>query len=347
MRPRQHVAAPNPSRGDPNGTLSIVQAIGVRAPGGPEMLELVELPTPRPGPGEVLIKVLAAGMNRADLLQRQGHYPPPPGAGAVLGLEVSGYIAELGPGVTGWEVGDACVALLAGGGYAAYVVAPAGQVVLPPEGIDLVAAAGLVEVAATVQSNLEHAGLATGDVFLVHGGAGGIGSFAIPYAKHLGATVITTAGSPEKLAYSRARGADHALSYRDDWPAGVREAVGDHGVDVIMDNMGAKYLEDHVQLLAVGGRLVVIGLQGGTRGTLDLGQLLRKRGWVHAASLRSRPVAEKAAICRAVVNTVWPLLADGTLEPVPYQTFPLAEAAAAHALMESGEHTGKIILVVD
>jgi putative PIG3 family NAD(P)H quinone oxidoreductase len=324
-----------------------MQAIRVREPGGPEVLELIELPTPRPASGEIMIEVLAAGLNRADLLQRQGHYPTPPGASDLLGLEVSGHIAELGPGVTGWEVGDECVALLAGGGYAEYVVAPAGQVVLPPEGIDLVAVGGLIEAAATVQSNLEHAGLAAGDVFLVHGGAGGIGSFAIPYAKHLGATVITTAGSPEKLDFCRARGADHALSYRDDWPAGVREAVGDHGVDVIMDNMGAKYLEDHVRLLAAGGRLVVIGLQGGTRGTLDLGRLLSKRGWVHAASLRSRPVAEKAAICRAVVNTVWPLLADGTLEPALYQTFPLAEAAAAHARMESGEHTGKIILVVD
>jgi putative PIG3 family NAD(P)H quinone oxidoreductase len=324
-----------------------VQAIGVRVPGGPEVLELVELPTPRPGPGEVLIEVLAAGLNRADLLQRQGHYPPPPGASGVLGLEVSGHVAALGPGVTGWEVGDACVALLAGGGYATYAVAPAGQVVLPPEGVDLVAAGGLVEVAATVQSNLEQAGLAAGDAFLVHGGAGGIGSFAVPYAKHLGATVITTAGSPEKLDYCRARGADHALSYRDDWPAAVREVVGDHGVDVVLDNMGAKYLEDHIKLLAAGGRLMVIGLQGGTRGTLDLGRLLPKRGWVHAASLRSRPVDEKAAICRAVVNSVWPLLIDGTIEPAPYETFPLAEAAAAHARMESGEHIGKIILLVD
>ena len=324
-----------------------MQSIGVREPGGPEVLELIELPTPRPGSGEIMIEVLAAGVNRADLLQRQGHYPPPPGASDVLGLEVSGHIAELGPGVTGWEVGDECLALLAGGGYAEYVVAPAGQVVLPPEGIDLVAAGGLIEAAATVQSNLEHAGLAAGDAFLVHGGAGGIGSFAVPYAKHLGATVITTAGSPEKLEYCRARGADHALSYRDDWPAGVREVVGDHGVDVIMDNMAAKYLDDHVQLLAVGGRLVVIGMQGGTRGTLDLGLLMSKRGWVHAASLRSRPVEEKAAICRAMVNSVWPLLADGTLTPVPYETYPLAETAAAHARMESGEHTGKIILLVD
>jgi putative PIG3 family NAD(P)H quinone oxidoreductase len=324
-----------------------VQAIGVREPGGPEMLELLELPTPRPGPGEILIKVSAAGVNRADLLQRQDNYPPPPGVSAVLGLEVSGHVAQLGDGVTSWEVGDACVALLAGGGYASYAVAPAGQAVLPPDGIDLVAAGGLIEVAATVQSNFQQARVAAGEVVLIHGGAGGIGSFAVPYAKHLGATVIATAGSPEKLDYCRARGADHAVSYRDDWPAAVREVVGDHGVDVILDNMGAKYLDTHVQLLAAAGRLMVIGLQGGTKGTLDLGRLLPKRGMVHAASLRSRPVAEKATICRAVVNRVWPLLADGTLKQIPYQTFPLAEAAAAHARMESGAHTGKIILLVD
>jgi putative PIG3 family NAD(P)H quinone oxidoreductase len=323
-----------------------MQAIGVREPGGPEMLELVDLDKPRPGPGEILIEVVAAGINRADLLQRQGHYPPPPGASGVLGLEASGHVAELGPGVTGWQVGDACVALLAGGGYAAYVVAPAGQVVPPPEGIDLVAAAGLIEVAATVQSNLDRAGLAAADVFLVHGGAGGIGSFAVSYAKHLGATVITTAGNPQKLAYCRDRGADYALSYRDDWPAAVREAAGDHGVDVILDNMGATYLDDHVQLLAPDGHLVVIGMQGGTRGPLDLGRLMRKRGTLYAASLRSRPVEQKAAICRAVAERVWPLVADGTLQPVPYETYPLAEAAAAHARMESGEHTGKIILRV-
>ena len=264
----------------------------------------------------------------------------------MLGLEVSGNIAALGPGVTGWEVGDACVALLAGGGYARYVVAPAGQVVPPPRGMDLMAAAGVVEVAATVQSNLAQARLTAGDTFLVHGGAGGIGSFAVPYAKHLGATVIATAGNQEKLAYCRARGADYALSYRDDWPAAVRQAVGDHGVDVILDNMGAKYLDEHVRLLAADGRLLVIGMQGGNRGTLDLGRLMPKRGSLYAASLRSRPVQQKAAICRAVVQEVWPLLADGTLQPVPYETYPLAEAAAAHARMESGEHLGKIILRV-
>ena len=308
-----------------------MQVIRVREAGGPEVLELVEEPAPQPGPGEVGIDVVAAGINRADLMQRQGHYPPPPGASDVIGLEVSGHVARVGDGVTGWTVGDPCVALLAGGGYASYAVAPAGQVVPPPPGVDLVTAAGLIEVAATVQSNLANVWLAAGEVLLVHGGAGGIGSFAIPYAKHLGATVIATAGSPEKLEFCRARGADHALSYREDWVAGVRELTGRHGVDVILDPIGAKYLEDHIGLLATAGRLVVIGFQGGGKGTLDLRRLLAKRGWIHSASLRGRPVAEKAAICRAVADQVWPLVADGTIDAPPFETFPLADAAAAHA----------------
>ena len=323
-----------------------MQAIRVREPGGPEVLELVEEAAPQPGSGEVGIDVVAAGINRADLMQRQGHYPPPPGASDVIGLEVSGHVAAIGDGVTGWAVGDPCVALLAGGGYASYAVVPAGQVVPSPPGVDLVAAAGLIEVAATVQSNLANAWLAAGEVVLVHGGAGGIGSFAIPYAKHLGATVIATAGSPEKLEFCRSRGADHVLSYREDWAAGVRAITGQRGVDLILDPIGAKYLEEHVRLLAPAGRLVVIGFQGGGKGTLDLRQLLAKRAWIHSASLRGRPVEEKAAICRAVADQVWPLIADGTIEPAPYQTFPLADAAAAHARMESGAHTGKIILVV-
>jgi putative PIG3 family NAD(P)H quinone oxidoreductase len=323
-----------------------MQAIVMSGPGDPSVLELGEVPTPAPAAGEILIKVAAAGVNRADLLQRQGHYPPPPGASETLGLEVSGEIAEVGDEVTGWKTGDACVALLAGGGYAEYVVVPAGQVAPAPPGIDLRVAGGVIEVAATVWSNLDRVWLAAGEVFLVHGGAGGIGSFAIPYAKHLGATVITTAGSADKLDYCRSLGADHAFSYREDWPSAVRDALDGRGVDVILDNMGAKYLEPHVDLLALNGRLAVIGMQGGTKGQLNLGKLLAKRGWVTAATLRSRPAEEKAAICRAVVHSIWPLLADGSIQPPEHQVFPLAEASAAHQRMESGEHTGKIILQV-
>jgi putative PIG3 family NAD(P)H quinone oxidoreductase len=323
-----------------------MRAIVVEEPGGPEVLEIGEVQTPTPGPGEILITVLGAGVNRADLLQRQGHYAPPPGSSDTIGLEVSGHVAELGDGVTGWAVGDACVALLTGGGYAAYVVAPAGQVVPPPPGLDLLAAAGVLEVAATVYSNLELARLSHGEVFLVHGGAGGIGSFAIQYAKAVGATVITTAGGSAKLDYCRALGADHAISYRGDWPRAVRAAAGDRGVDVILDNMGAKYLGDHLRLMAPNARLVVIGMQGGTKAELDFSQLMSKRAWVTSTSLRFRPVQEKAEICRGVVEKVWPLLADGTIQPTQHVTYPLAEAAQAHARLESGDHLGKIILAV-
>jgi putative PIG3 family NAD(P)H quinone oxidoreductase len=309
------------------------------------VLELREVETPNPRPDEVLIKVAAAGVNRADLLQRQGHYQPPPRASSIIGLEVSGTVAEVGEQVTNWEVEDPCVALLAGGGYAEYVAAPAGQVVPPPLGVELVAAAAVIEVAATVYSNVEFVGLVDGDWFLVHGGAGGIGSFAIQYAKSLGATVIATAGSQDKLDYCRSIGADHAISYRGDWPAAVRDVAAD-GVHMILDNMGGKYLDDHVKLLATDGALVTIGLQGGRKGTLDLATLMRTRGLIIANSLRARPVEEKAAICRGLVEKVWPLIADNTIKPPRLTLFPLAEAAAAHARLESGENLGKIILTV-
>jgi putative PIG3 family NAD(P)H quinone oxidoreductase len=322
-----------------------VKAILVREPGPPDVLELRDVETPSPSPNEVLIKVAGAGVNRADLLQRQGHYRPLPGVSDIPGLEVSGTIAEVGAEVVNWEVDDPCVALLTGGGYAEYVAAPAGQVVPPPLGVELVAAAGVIEVAATVYSNIELIGLADGDNFLVHGGAGGIGSFAIQYAKSIGATVLTTAGSEEKLNYCRSIGADHAISYRSDWPAAVREAAAD-GVQMILDNMGAKYLDDHVRLLATDGALVNIGLQGGRKGTLDLAALAASRGLITANLLRARPVEEKAAICRGLVQDVWPLIADSTIKQPPLTVFPLADAAAAHARLESGDNIGKIILSV-
>jgi putative PIG3 family NAD(P)H quinone oxidoreductase len=322
-----------------------VKASIPREPGPPEVLELREVETPSPNPNEVLIKVAAAGVNRADLLQRQGRYQSPPGASTILGLEVSGTIAEVGEEVSNWAIDDPCVALLAGGGYAEYVAVPAGQVVPPPLGVELVAAAAVIEVAATVYSNVEFVGLGEGEWFLVHGGAGGIGSFAIQYAKSIGARVITTAGSKDKLNYCRSIGADHAFSYNDDWPIAVREVAAD-GVHMILDIIGAKYLDDHVQLLATEGALVTIGLQGGRKGTLDLSSLAARRGLVTANLLRARPVEQKAAICRGLVQNVWPLIADNTIKQPPLKVFPIAEAAAAHARLESGKNIGKIILSV-
>ena len=323
-----------------------MRAILATSPGGPETLTISDIERPAPGVGEVLIEIQAAGINRADVGQREGRYPPPPGISDILGLECSGHIAEIGAEVSGWSIGDPCVALLAGGGYAEYVAVPAGQVIAPPPGLNLTTAAGVVEVAATVVSNLDLAALSSGETFLVHGGSGGIGSFAIPYAKSIGARVITTAGTPEKLAYCRKIGADVAIDYHDDWPAAVAEETSGAkpGVDVILDVMGAKYLEKNVAALAIEGRLVVIGLQGGAKGTLNLGQLLSKRASVHATALRSRPASEKAVICRRLEESVWPLFADGQLPEPTQQTLPFEEVARAHTLLESGESHGKLIL---
>ncbi|MGI8459136.1 MAG: NAD(P)H-quinone oxidoreductase [Propionibacteriaceae bacterium] len=322
-----------------------MRAIVTDGVGGPEVLGLGDLPDPEPGPTEILVATVAAGVNRADLMQRQGHYPPPPGAPETIGLEASGHVAAVGDDVRGWSIGDPCVALLAGGGYAERVAVPAGQV-LPAPDLDLVSAGGVVEVAATVWSNLRAGRLRPGDTFLVHGGSGGIGSFAIQYAKALGATVITTAGSDAKLDYCRALGADVALSYRGDWAAGVAAATDGRGVEVILDNMGAKYLEANLGALALDGRLMIIGLQGGTQGTVDLGAMLAKRSLVHPNSLRARPLDQKAEICAGVLRDVWPMIADGTVQPTQETRIPLAEAARAHALLESGENTGKVILTV-
>ncbi|MEZ5094444.1 NAD(P)H-quinone oxidoreductase [Nocardioides sp.] len=323
-------------------------AIVPTEPGGSEVLRIGELPDPDPGPGEVLVDVAATAVNRADVLQRLGFYPPPPGASDVIGLECSGTVAALGEGVTGWSVGDEVCALLAGGGYAERVVVPAGQLMPLPDGVGLVEAAALPEVACTVWSNVFMvAGLQPDEVLLVHGGAGGIGTMAIQLATALGARVVTTAGSAAKLARCRELGADLPIDYREqDFVAVAREATGGVGVDVVLDNMGAAYLSRNVDVLAPGGRLVVIGMQGGTRGELDLGALLGKRGAVIATSLRSRPVEEKAAICAAVVEHVWPLVADGVVRPIIHTPMPLAEAAAAHQLMEDGGHVGKIVLSV-
>jgi putative PIG3 family NAD(P)H quinone oxidoreductase len=316
--------------------------------GGPEQLTIVDLPDPVPGPGEVVLDVAAAGLNRADLLQRQGFYPPPPGGSDVLGMECSGTVSAVGPDVTGWSVGDQACALLAAGGYASKVAVPAGQVMPIPDGIDLVTAAALPETACTVWSNVFMiAGLQPDETILVHGGAGGIGTMAIQLASQLGSRVLTTAGTPEKRALCASLGADVTIDYREqDFVEVARETTDGYGTDVILDNMGAKYLGRNVEALAVAGRLVIIGMQGGSRGELDIATLLRKRGAVIATSLRARPPEGKAAICTAVVENVWPLVAEGRVRPIVDRTIPLEEVRTAHELMESGGHTGKILLTL-
>lgn len=323
-----------------------MRAVTQTSPGGPETLVVTELPDPVPGPGEVLIEVAATAVNRADLLQRQGFYPPPPGASDVIGLECSGTVAAVGEGVTAWAVGDQVCALLAGGGYASLVVVPEGQVMPVPEGVDLVTAAALPEVACTVWSNVFMvAALRPDEVFLVHGGAGGIGTFAIQLASRLGARVFTTAGSEDKLARCRELGAEVAISYRDqDFVEVVREATDGHGADVVLDNMGAKYLGRNVDVLATEGRLVIIGMQGGSKAELNIGQLLSKRGAVIATTLRARPTEGKARICASVVEHVWPLVADGSIEPVVSAVLPLDDVAEAHRLIEGGDNVGKVLL---
>jgi putative PIG3 family NAD(P)H quinone oxidoreductase len=322
-----------------------MRAVTAPDPGGPEALTVIELPDPEPGPGEVVIDVVASAVNRADTLQRQGFYPPPKGASDVLGLECSGRVSAVGEGVEGHQVGDEVCALLAAGGYAEKVVVPAGQVMPLPPGVDVKTAAAFPEVACTVWSNVFMiAHLQPDETLLVHGGAGGIGSFAIQLAKALGSRVFTTAGTAEKLELCESLGADRAINYHDEDFVEVLKEAG--GADVILDNMGAKYLPLNVPALATEGRLVVIGMQGGSKGELDLGMLLSKRAAVIATSLRARPAEEKAAICAAVVEHVWPLIGEGKVRTVVHEEVPLEEVSRAHELMESGSHSGKILLVV-
>ncbi|GAA2148930.1 putative PIG3 family NAD(P)H quinone oxidoreductase [Humibacillus xanthopallidus] len=323
-----------------------MRAITIPEPGGPDALVLDEVPAPEPAAGEVLIDVVAAGVNRADVMQRLGHYPPPPGASEYPGLEVSGRVIAVGDDVQQWQPGDEVCALIDGGGYAERVVAPAGQVLPVPRGVSLVDAAGLPEVAATVWSNVFLvANIQPGQVLLVHGGSSGIGTMAIQLAKAVGARVAVTAGSREKLDFCASLGADFLVNYRDeDFAPRVRELTGGHGADVILDNMGAKYLARNVDLLAPGGRLVTIGLMGGRKAELDLGTLLAKRGAVIATSLRSRPPMEKAAIVAAVREHVWPLIEAGQVRPVIHSRHPLEHAAEAHREMEASGHIGKILL---
>ena len=325
-----------------------MRAIVTTEPGGPEVLTVAELPDPTPGPGEVVIDVAATAVNRADVLQRKGFYPPPPGASEVIGLECSGTVSAVGEGVTRWHVGDEVCALLAGGGYAEKVLVPEGQVMSVPAGVDLVTAAALPEVACTVWSNVFLvAGLRPDETLLVHGGAGGIGTFAIQVAHEVGARVITTAGSAAKLDVCRELGADVGIDYREqDFVAEVKDATAGRGADVILDNMGASYLTRNIDALATEGRLVVIGMQGGVKAELDLSVLLRKRAAVIATTLRSRPPENKAVICAAVEDHVWPMVAAGTVKPIVHARFPLEQAADAHRALDDGSHVGKILLTV-
>ncbi|MGW1745244.1 NAD(P)H-quinone oxidoreductase [Streptomyces sp. NPDC002092] len=325
-----------------------MHAITIPEPGGPEALVWDEVPDPVAGEGEVLVEVVASAVNRADILQRQGFYDPPPGASRHPGLECSGRVAALGPGVSGWSVGDEVCALLAGGGYAEKVAVPAGQLLPVPKGIDLKQAAALPEVVCTVWSNVFMvAHLRPGETLLVHGGSSGIGTMAIQLAKAVGAKVAVTAGTEEKLQQCAALGADILINYREqDFVAEVKKATDGAGADVILDNMGAKYLDRNVQALAVNGRLAIIGMQGGIKGELNIAMLLNKRAAVSATSLRARPLTEKAAIVAAVREHVWPLLDAGHVRPVVDRELPMDDAPTAHRVVEESGHVGKVLLVV-
>src|SRR3954470_19047452 len=325
-----------------------MHAITIPEPGGPDALQWTEVPDPTPGEGEALVEIVASGVNRADLMQRQGHYPPPPGAPEYPGLECSGRIAEIGPGVSGWAVGDEVCALLAGGGYAEKVAVPAGQLLPVPKGLDVRRAAALPEVVCTVWSNVFMvAHLRPGETLLVHGGSSGIGTMAIQLAKAVGAKVAVTAGTKEKLERCAALGADILIDYKEqDFVAEVKKATDGAGADVILDNMGAKYLDRNVQALAVNGRLAIIGMQGGIKGELNIAALLNKRAAISATSLRGRPLGEKAAIVAAVREHVWPLIEAGHIRPVVDREVPMNDAAAAHRVVEESGHVGKVLLVV-
>ncbi len=323
-----------------------MRAVVITEPGVPGVMEWREVPDPDPAPDEVVIDVAAAGVNRADLAQREGHYPPPPGSPPYPGLEVSGRIRSVGDQVTGWRPGDAVCALLGGGGYAEQVAVPQGQVLPVPDAVPVEAAAALPEVACTVWVNIfDLARLTAGETLLVHGGASGIGTHAIQLAKALGVRVLCTAGSVAKLARCRELGADVAINYHtEDFVAAVMDATSGAGADVILDIMGASYLARNVAALAVNGRLSIVGIQSGTRAEFDIGALLAKRGSIHATGLRVRPPHEKAAIVAGVREHIWPLVSAGKVVPVVDRELPMTQAAEAHRVMDASEHVGKILL---
>lgn len=329
-------------------TPTSMQVVDVTHFGPPEVLQPGRRSRPEPAPGDVLIKVAAAGVNRADLMQRQGHYPPPPGAPDILGLEVSGTIAAVGHGRSEWQTGDEVCALLAGGGYAEYVVVPASLCLPVPKGVPLVDAAAIPEAACTVWTNVfGHAHLAAGEVFLCHGGSSGIGTMAVPLARALGARVFATAGSAEKGAACERLGAERAINYRvEDFVEVIRLATGGRGADVILDMVGAAYLQRNLSLLNTDGRLVLIALMSGAKAEIDLRPLVSRRLVLTGSVLRPRPVDEKAAIVRAVRHRVLPLIETGVVPLVVHARYPLAEAAEAHRVMEGGTHIGKLVLIV-
>jgi NADPH:quinone reductase len=328
----------------------LMRCIEIAAPGGPEVLRIASKPVPRPGAGEVLVRAQAAGVNRADLMQRQGHYRPPPGASPILGMEISGRIAELGAGTTSrWQVGDAVCALLAGGGYAEYCAVPEGQCLPVPAGISLRHSAAIPEAAITVWANLfEPRRLFAGNRFLVQGGSSGIGTMAIQIARAFGARVATTAGTYTKCSFCLDLGAEAAINYRtQEWAAELAGWAQPHGIDAILDMVGGDYFPKHIDLLATGGRLVHVAYSHGSQVTVDLRTVMSKRLLITGSTLRSRSVAEKSSLARAVEQNLWPLFASGQLQPVIDTSFPLELAADAHRLMESSRHIGKILLYFD
>lgn len=325
-----------------------MRAVAIERPGGPDVLQMVRLPVPEPGPGEVLVAVAAAGVNRPDLLQRQGHYPPPPGASPLPGLEVAGHVERVGPGVARWRPGDTVCALVAGGGYAERCVVPEPQCLPVPRGLSFVEAAALPEACFTVWTNVfERGGLRPGEWLLVHGGASGIGTTAIQMARALGAVVLATAGTDEKCAACERMGARVAINYRTtDFRARVGELTTGRGVDVILDMVGGDYTPRNLEALAVGGRLVQIAFLKGPRVELDWRIVMRKRLVLTGSTLRPRSPEEKGAIARALEARIWPLVEEGAIRPVVHAVFALEDAAEAHRLLETGAHVGKIVLQV-
>jgi len=323
-------------------------AIEIREPGEPDVLVPAERPMPAPADGEVLIRVAAAGVNRPDVFQRRGRYAPPPGASDIPGLEVSGVIEALGSGVNGWRIGDAVCALLTGGGYAEYCVAPAAQCLPLPRGMDLVTAAAIPETFFTVWTNVFQRGrLQRGESLLVHGGSSGIGTTAIQLAVARGSRVFATAGSAEKCAACERLGAERCINYRDaDFVAVVREATGGHGVDVVLDMVGGDYFARNLDVLAVEGRLVAIATLHGVKAELNIQAIMGRRLTITGSTLRPRPIADKAAIAVEIQREVWPLLEAGVVMPIVHARFPLRDAAEAHRVMESSAHIGKLLLVV-